>query len=84
MESSDLGNALITSGNGGLLETTIRPIILKKVDKYLVDEINDNEIQKLAKWALIIEKHYKKAMDIELTREDFYQLWQASTGHEVA
>ena len=26
----------------------------------------------------------KKAMDIELTREDFYQLWQASTGHEVA
>ncbi len=26
----------------------------------------------------------KKAMDIELTREDFYQLWQASAGHEVA
>lgn len=26
----------------------------------------------------------KNAMDIELTREDFYQLWQASTGHEVA
>lgn len=26
----------------------------------------------------------KKAMDIELTRADFYQLWQASAGHEVA
>ena len=26
----------------------------------------------------------KKAMNIELSREDFYQLWQASTGHEVA
>ena len=26
----------------------------------------------------------KQAMNIELTREDFYQLWQASTGHEVA
>jgi predicted oxidoreductase len=26
----------------------------------------------------------KNAMEIELTREDFYQLWQASTGHEVA
>lgn len=26
----------------------------------------------------------KKAMEIELKREDFYQLWSASTGHEVA
>lgn len=26
----------------------------------------------------------KKAMNIDLSREDFYQLWQASTGHEVA
>jgi predicted oxidoreductase len=26
----------------------------------------------------------KNAMNIELSREDFYQLWQASTGHEVA
>jgi glycosyltransferase involved in cell wall biosynthesis len=32
MESSDLGNALITSGKGGLLETSNNPIILKKVD----------------------------------------------------
>jgi len=26
----------------------------------------------------------KKAMEIKLTREDFYKLWQASAGHEVA
>ena len=26
----------------------------------------------------------KKAMEIQLTREDFYKLWQASAGHEVA
>jgi predicted oxidoreductase len=26
----------------------------------------------------------KKAMEIELTREDFYKLWSASTGKEVA
>lgn len=26
----------------------------------------------------------KQAMNIELSREDFYQLWQASTGYEVA
>jgi predicted oxidoreductase len=26
----------------------------------------------------------KKAMEIELTREDFYKLWTASTGKEVA
>jgi predicted oxidoreductase len=25
----------------------------------------------------------KKAMEIQLTREDFYKLWQASAGHEV-
>jgi predicted oxidoreductase len=26
----------------------------------------------------------KKAMEIELAREDFYKLWTASTGKEVA
>jgi predicted oxidoreductase len=26
----------------------------------------------------------KKAMDINLSREDFYKVWQASSGHEVA
>ena len=40
MESSDLGNALITSGKGGLLETASNPIILKKVNKKnLVKEV---------------------------------------------
>ena len=32
MESSDLGNAVITSGRGGLKETSFNPIILKKVN----------------------------------------------------
>ena len=32
MESSDMGNALITSGRGGLKETSINPIILKKIN----------------------------------------------------
>ena len=31
--------------------------------------LEDNEIQKLAKWALIIEEHYKKAMDIEWAKD---------------
>lgn len=30
MESSDLGNALITTSNGGLLETSFKPIVVKK------------------------------------------------------
>lgn len=29
-------------------------------------------------------KEAKNAMSIDISREDFYQLWQASTGHEVA
>lgn len=29
-------------------------------------------------------KEAKRSMEINLSREDFYQLWQASTGHEVA
>jgi glycosyltransferase involved in cell wall biosynthesis len=43
MESSDMGNALITSGRGGLKETTLNPIILKKVNSKSIE----NEIQKL-------------------------------------
>ena len=31
--------------------------------------LNDDEIQQLAKWALIIEEHYKKAMDIEWAKD---------------
>ncbi|SNR69614.1 phosphoenolpyruvate synthase [Lutibacter agarilyticus] len=31
--------------------------------------LEDDEIQQLAKWALIIEEHYKKAMDIEWAKD---------------
>ena len=31
--------------------------------------LNDYEIQKLARWAIIIEEHYKKAMDIEWAKD---------------
>jgi glycosyltransferase involved in cell wall biosynthesis len=33
MESSDLGNAVITSGNGGLKETSFKPIVIKKINE---------------------------------------------------
>ena len=36
MESSDLGNAVITSGKGGLKETSFKPIV--------IEEINENKI----------------------------------------
>jgi glycosyltransferase involved in cell wall biosynthesis len=55
MESSDLGNALITSGNGGLLETVIRPIILKKVNKKNIIK----EIEKLIKYPKLLKKIQK-------------------------
>jgi glycosyltransferase involved in cell wall biosynthesis len=55
MESSDLGNALITSGNGGLLETTIRPIILKKIDKKNIIK----EVEKLIKYPKLLKKIQK-------------------------
>lgn len=55
MESSDLGNALITSGNGGLLETAIRPIILKKIDKKNIIK----EVEKLIKYPKLLKKIQK-------------------------
>jgi glycosyltransferase involved in cell wall biosynthesis len=45
MESSDMGNALITSGKGGLKETALNPIIIKKVNSKSIQ----NEIEKLIK-----------------------------------
>jgi glycosyltransferase involved in cell wall biosynthesis len=45
MESSDMGNALITSGRGGLKETAFNPIIIKKVDSKSIQ----SEIEKLIK-----------------------------------
>ncbi|WP_298369386.1 phosphoenolpyruvate synthase [uncultured Lutibacter sp.] len=39
------------------------------LNKQIQFVLNDDEIQKLAKWALIIEEHYKKAMDIEWAKD---------------
>jgi hypothetical protein len=52
MESSDMGNALITSGRGGLKETAINPIILKKINSKTIY----NEIEKLIKNPNLLKK----------------------------
>ena len=52
MESSDLGNALITSGRGGLLETASNPIVMKKVNKKNIVK----EIEKLIKSKKLLKK----------------------------
>jgi glycosyltransferase involved in cell wall biosynthesis len=55
MESSDMGNALITSGRGGLKETTLNPIILKKVNSKSIEK----EIQKLIANPTLLKKIQK-------------------------
>ena len=55
MESSDMGNALITSGKGGLKETSINPIILKKINVTSIQ----SEIEKLIKNPYLLEKIQK-------------------------
>ena len=55
MESSDLGNALITSGRGGLLETASDPIVLKEVDKKNIIK----EVEKLIKSPILLKKIQK-------------------------
>ena len=55
MESSDLGNALITSGKGGLLETSNNPIVLKKVNKKNIVK----EVEKLIKSPILLKKIQK-------------------------
>ena len=55
MESSDMGNALITSGKGGLNETSIKPIILKKISS----ESIESEIEKLIKYPNLLKKTQK-------------------------
>jgi hypothetical protein len=52
MESSDMGNALITSGRGGLKETTLNPIIIKKVNSQSIQK----EIEKLIKQPKLLRK----------------------------
>ena len=55
MESSDMGNALITSGKGGLNETTINPIVLKKINSKSIQ----NEIEILIKNQNLLKKIQK-------------------------
>jgi len=52
MESSDMGNALITSGNGGLKETSFKPIIIKKINFKSIQ----SEIEKLIKYPNSLKK----------------------------
>ena len=55
MESSDMGNALITSNKGGLNETSINPILLKKINSKSIQ----NEIEKLIKDPNLLKKIQK-------------------------
>jgi len=55
MESSDMGNALITSDKGGLNETTFNQIILKKNNSKSIQ----NEIEKLIKNPNLLKKIQK-------------------------
>jgi glycosyltransferase involved in cell wall biosynthesis len=55
MESSDMGNALITSGKGGLNETSVNPIVLKKINSKSIQ----NEIEKLIKNQNLLKKIQK-------------------------
>ena len=52
MESSDMGNALITSGKGGLKETSFNPIIIKKINSKSIQ----NEIEKLIRNPNLLKK----------------------------
>ena len=52
MESSDMGNAVITSGNGGLKETSFKPIVIKKIDIKSIQ----SEIEKLIKYPNSLKK----------------------------
>lgn len=47
--------------------------ILTPVDKQEQYVLNDDEINKIANWAVIIEKHYGKAMDIEWAKDGLSQ-----------
>jgi glycosyltransferase involved in cell wall biosynthesis len=55
MESSNMGNALITSGRGGLKETAFNPIILNNVNS----ESIQSEIEKLIKQPNLLKKIQK-------------------------
>jgi glycosyltransferase involved in cell wall biosynthesis len=52
MESSDMGNVVITSGKGGLKETSFKPIILKKINSKTIEV----SIKKLIKNPKLLKK----------------------------
>lgn len=87
MESSDMGNVLITSNRGGLNETSINPIFLKKINSKLIQkEIenlikNPNLLKKIQKFNYKNKKinfidNLKKINDlkINLTKKSSYNL----------
>jgi pyruvate, water dikinase len=53
----------IYSDSGGLKEVKVSP------EEQLKFSLNDQEILKLAEWAVIIEEHYGKAQDIEWAKD---------------
>ena len=55
MESSDMGNTLITTNKGGLNETAINPIVLKKINSKSIQK----EIEKLIKNPNLLKKIQK-------------------------
>lgn len=55
MESSDMGNALITTGKGGLKETALNPIIIKKINSQSIE----SEIENLIKHPNLLKKIQK-------------------------
>ena len=55
MESSDMGNALITTNKGGLKETVLNPIIIKKINSLSIA----SEIEKLIKHPNLLKKIQK-------------------------
>ncbi len=61
MESSDMGNALITTGKGGLKETAFRPIILKKINSKSIE----SAIEKLIKHPKLLKKFKSLIMKIK-------------------
>ncbi len=44
------------------------PTTLEERQRYV---LNDQEVLKLARWGVIIEKHYDRAMDIEWVKDDY-------------
>jgi glycosyltransferase involved in cell wall biosynthesis len=55
MESSDMGNALITTDKGGIKETVLNPIIIKKINSKSIT----SEIEKLIKHPNLLKKIQK-------------------------